>query len=103
MAMGTGRGGHGPSEVTSRIGGDRPGCDFMITTLGELRADTGTTERGYQAPRGGERCSTNSSGATVWRYRPFAARPMPPELCRYVNRTMASNIGVHSRPRNLDR
>ena len=38
MAMGVGGGGHGPSEVTCRIGGDRPGCDFMITTLGERRA-----------------------------------------------------------------
>jgi len=43
MAMGTGRGGREPSAVTCRIGGDRPGCDFMITTLGERRADTGTS------------------------------------------------------------
>jgi DNA invertase Pin-like site-specific DNA recombinase len=43
MAMGIGRRGHGPSEVTCRIGGDRPGCDFMITTLGERRANTGTS------------------------------------------------------------
>ena len=42
MAMGIGRKGHRPSEVTCRIGGDRPGCDFMITTLGERWADTGT-------------------------------------------------------------
>jgi len=41
MAMGIGEGGHGPSEVTCRIGGDRPGCDFMITTLAERWADTG--------------------------------------------------------------
>ena len=34
-------GGHGPSEATCRIGGDRPGCDFMITTLAERWADTG--------------------------------------------------------------
>jgi hypothetical protein len=25
------------------MGGDRPGCDFMITKLGERRADTGTS------------------------------------------------------------
>ena len=42
MAMGIGRGGHEPGEVTCRIGGDRPGCDFMITKLGERWADTGT-------------------------------------------------------------
>ena len=41
MAMSIGREGHGPSEVTCRIGGDRPGCDFMITTLAERWADTG--------------------------------------------------------------
>src|SRR6516162_4397645 len=29
MATGIGRRGRGPSEVTCRIGGDRPGCDFM--------------------------------------------------------------------------
>ena len=39
MAMGIGRKGHRPSEVTCRIGGDRPGCDFMITKLGERWAD----------------------------------------------------------------
>ena len=38
MAMGVGGGGHGPSEVTGRIGGDRAGSDFVITTLGERRA-----------------------------------------------------------------
>jgi len=43
MAMGIGRGGHEPGEVTCRIGGDRPGCDFMITKLGERWADTGTS------------------------------------------------------------
>ena len=43
MVMGIGRGGDGPSEVTCRIGGDRPGCDFMVTTLGKWRADTGTS------------------------------------------------------------
>jgi hypothetical protein len=45
MAMSIGREGHGPSEVTCRIGGDRPGCDFMITTPGERRANTGTSTR----------------------------------------------------------
>ena len=43
MATGIGRRGRGPSEVTCRIGGDRPGCDFMVTTLGKWRADTGTS------------------------------------------------------------
>jgi len=32
-----------PARVTCRIGGDRPGGDFMITKLGERRADTGTS------------------------------------------------------------
>jgi hypothetical protein len=58
MAMGIGEGGHGPSEVTCRIGGDRPGCDFMITTLGERWAGT-STERfdvgGSRRPGGRER------------------------------------------------
>ena len=41
--MGIGRGRYGSSEVTCRIDGDRPGCNFMITKLGEGRADTGTS------------------------------------------------------------
>jgi len=43
MVMASAEGGHGPSEVTCRIGGDRPGCDFMVTTLAERSADTGTS------------------------------------------------------------
>ena len=30
------------NPARSLVGGDRPGCDFMITTLGERRAGTST-------------------------------------------------------------